>query len=788
MAVKLSLEQEENPKKAVIAALKILVLALLMVSVGGVVFFTLSHFLKYGINDMSVDIIENFLIEVSKNPLFLLDAYANWGRVFMSGLEQGQLSLALFVPALAPLTALLILILAYVKSSYSFSLWYMMNNHFAKLEDVRKMGVLNGIMLVFGRFQEHLLGVTHSVAVLCFGEIGSGKTSSVAIPSILRSDNASLIAVENNGALASYTSGYRATLGPVFYFNWDVQDNPDKGCFYPRWNPLANSNLPPLGEKRDGYLAFIAAYFADYDMKKDKDNYWKGLVYTSINTALHFMVSKVRQAKANDYFLNQLLEKGHLNKEDKDILLSYYISMPDKYVSVAMQKLKEDKLTFDDYCPIGSWEGIATIWQGKDICLPMLADWLLQNYLTNSSTRNGPDAGKALLETLILEAFLFNYNKNVVNGIQQLFYLSRKQRQIVFPMIMKPMFAFRNECVRERTCGNDFNLGQLRGIRNQQTKNWEPITIYAIAGNKSTKFVNGLLIEMMMSKVMSDYHFKGPFPVTMVIDDVGQMPKIRGLAEAVAKGPYFKMSTLLLCNSLQNVERVYGTEGLEDLVTNTNYKLVLADDNQKLSRQLNKLALFATKSVQIPAKGAGVFFKAKAGWADANYYHHLSKWFTSRRNMSVNIRGYQLLLVAGYYHLPILAKSIFFLKDDKFKDKAIMETQYFLNDDIVEYRVLQDINVPALKDALSETDLNIEDEADLDKFMNIVYDEAINRVRDFVDKTSVLIEDISNKWQKSKAAKKEVKTGRENADDWWLEENSFDDKRPRVVTNPFVKP
>ncbi|MFR8206746.1 MAG: hypothetical protein ACLU99_10855 [Alphaproteobacteria bacterium] len=66
----------------------------------------------------------------------------------------------------------------------------------------------------------------------------------MAIPSILRSDNCSVLAADNSGTLARYTSGYRATLGKVFYFNWDLQDDAAKGNYYPRWNPLAKEICP----------------------------------------------------------------------------------------------------------------------------------------------------------------------------------------------------------------------------------------------------------------------------------------------------------------------------------------------------------------------------------------------------------------------------------------------------------------------------------------------------------------------------------------------------------------
>ena len=55
---------------------------------------------------------------------------------------------------------------------YSFLLWYVLNHHFAKEEDVEKMGLTKGRTMVLGRFQEHILGINRAASVLCFGEIG----------------------------------------------------------------------------------------------------------------------------------------------------------------------------------------------------------------------------------------------------------------------------------------------------------------------------------------------------------------------------------------------------------------------------------------------------------------------------------------------------------------------------------------------------------------------------------------------------------------------------------------
>ena len=122
---------------------------------------------------------------------------------------------------------------------------------------------------MLGKFAGELLGVKPSESVLCIGEMGTGKTSSVAIPSVLHSDNACMICVDMTGLLPKYTAGKRSKLGQTFYFNWDLEDDIQKEMFYPRWNPLCEDNMPKNRQERDAYIKRIAGYLIDVNCKQN---------------------------------------------------------------------------------------------------------------------------------------------------------------------------------------------------------------------------------------------------------------------------------------------------------------------------------------------------------------------------------------------------------------------------------------------------------------------------------------------------------------------------------------
>lgn len=69
---------------------------------------------------------------------------------------------------------------------------------------------------------------------------------------------------------------------------------------------------------------------------------------------IHFIVSKCEKARANDYFIGRVYE-GKLDEEDKRVLEGYYLEMHDPQASRAIQNLRTNNITIDNYLPIGTW-------------------------------------------------------------------------------------------------------------------------------------------------------------------------------------------------------------------------------------------------------------------------------------------------------------------------------------------------------------------------------------------------------------------------------------------------
>ena len=770
MATDVNISQEKSKTKALLNVLLILLAVYLAFFVLSAICFALLDIsCRIGVIEHQDKLHINWIKFIS-NPLYIFSLYGSWWTLLVKSFSDGAVRLVLITPFFVPAGMAFAGVYTFLKKKYSFTLWYIINHHFAKMSDVENMGIKKGPFMMLGRFEGELLGVKPSESVLCIGEMGTGKTSSVAIPSVLHSDNACMICVDMTGLLPKYTAGKRTRLGKTFYFNWDLEDDAEKGMYYPRWNPLCEENMPKERGERDAYIKRMAGYLIDVN-EVEKNDYWNILANSIIVAFLAYWDAKVFQAKTNDYFLNKLVEGRHLPSDEKKILMSYYVLMQKSYTKDAISALKDNTINQDTYAPIGSWAGIPEQWVGKDVCFAAITDWIIDNYI--SSKDDKAKDWKSWFESLLREAVFFGYGDLAINGFRQVLALSTQQRQLAFTSVMKPFKIFTNQALRERTNGNDLNIDDIRGVYDETSKKWRPITIYSLANNYNSKILNQMFLDEVLYRNICQpaKSGQGALPLVLVLDDVGHNLKLKNLTTLLEKGKSKKVSALLLCNSMNLVENTYSKKELECVVMNTAYKIVKAPDNQKLSRQLDKLATFATKSVQIPKAKNKKRKMRKKHFADASYFHRLALDFKLSKRVKIDTRSHQIVLAEGFYHRPILAENVFFAEDDKFSRWAVLDAEYALSEEIINDKNKFDLYTPKISEIFDNKDLGMDDIVQLDQYMSMVFDEVEtekNKKREELEKEKML----------------EAEVSQNNDDDWWLDEDAFgmgkNDKK-----NPF---
>ena len=443
----------------------------------------------------------------------------------------------------------------FVLNPYTMSDQTFGSGHEARDYEVKKMGLFDGKFLFLGTYgpSKKKLKLPDTRSVFCIGMPGSGKTMGVVVPAILEMNNASLIINDPKGELAKLTSGYRAQKGPVFMMNWAGVDDPKKGIRWPCWNPIGGGNLPPLHAGREGYIDTLISFLIP-DGPTGADPYWAKAGRGCLTGLTGYLCGKVEQAKANDYFVSRLNEGG-LDDEDYDVLLSYYKAMRDfPEVLSAIQNAENKTITKENYLPIGKWDPLPQSWQGTpDACFAMLLDLItnsqirINESLSERRRMGDPsvmmtDAWKILLDDIVLETAYYGYGRRTLLELNQISSLPDKQRGSVISMALSGINLFKNAAVRTRTSMNDFNYNQLRGMKNPETGEYEPVTVYMSVPYEdlnSSILLSTLFINMATGYLMEhgpNDGTVGPYPMGFILDEFQHMPSLQSISDGIVFG------------------------------------------------------------------------------------------------------------------------------------------------------------------------------------------------------------------------------------------------------------
>ena len=608
------------------------------------------------------------------NPLLLFEKYTNWWQVFGSSKSAPW---SLYLPILPFITLFLVVIWGIATNPYHYMPNIFGAGRLASLTDIKKMGLLNGFVCVLGKFHGKLLKMPETLSALVVAPPGTGKTAAVVVPTILESDELSIIVNDVKPELCYQTSGYRATKGPVFIINWGAQDDPEKGIYYPSWNPLSPSCLPPLGPARDMYIDSMVAVLVE-EPKGGQDPHWSKTGRNAMSGFLHFIASKCERAKANDYFINKLQE-GSFDAEDAKILATYYADMSDNSVLLASSALQKGELTLNNYAPVGTWDGLPEDWYGHEPCIAMILEWLTSMQMKIAAdlkrrTDEGDqmammaDPMKDVLDAAVNESNRFAYSRRAIGELNQLAATPDKERGSILSTALSGISIFKNAAVRERTKFSDLTFRDLRGLPDPVTREMKPVSVYLSINQVDAKALNvitGIFVELMSSyliatkpgQVGTDGKKAGPYPVLFVLDEFPQMPKLSAVINGPAVGRGMKVSYLLIGQDLGQISGTYGKDDLETIITTTAAKVVLAQNNEQTAERFTKMIGTKTIEVKSTSKQEGL-----GTGLSQQFSQNVSRSFQQSNVVSVaNIMSLdaskQYVIYQGYTDHPILADS-----------------------------------------------------------------------------------------------------------------------------------
>ena len=552
----------------------------------------------------------------------------------------------------------------------------------ATAADIKKMGLFNnkeglfnGFMMVLGYFKDKgktkPLMMDETLSALCVAPPGTGKTAGVVIPTIVECDNVSMIINDPKPELDYKTSAYRATIGPVFIMNWAGQDDPERGIYYPSWNPLSPEHVPFEIEQRDLYIDTICKVLVP-DAQGSADPHWSISGRAGLSGFVHYIVSKIERAKADDYFYARL-ESGEFNEEDANVLLEYYLQMssnPNAYA--AMGLLQRGELNKMNYVHVGSWRHIPDAWVGKEASLSMILDWLNASQLANAAEmeerrKQGDqmvalaDPMKDVLEDAVNEAVEYAYSHRAVLELTQLANTPDKERGSIISTIMAGLGIFRNAAVRNRTSHSDFHFEDLRGMVDPRDGKMKPISVYLSINMVDAQALNpitGIFIELMSNYLLvntpdaisTNGKKLGPCPVLFVLDEMPKMQKLDAVIQGPDLGRGQKISYLIIGQDIHQIQEKYGADAAATIISTTAAKIVMRQNDLETAKKFsdmigNEIKKEVKKKKDKDGKETG---ETEETTKDP-------KLLISPMDIMTLGEGKQLIIYQGFYHRPIEA-------------------------------------------------------------------------------------------------------------------------------------
>ena len=541
--------------------------------------------------------------------------------------------------------------------------------------DVKAMGLFNGFMMVLGYFKKKPLMLPKTLSVLCLAPPGTGKTEGIVLPTIFDCPNVSMIINDPKPELDSKSSGYRSTLGPVFIMDWGGQDEPEKGIYYPSWNPLSPGHIPFSIEQRELYVDYICDVLVPDATGSSADPHWTQSGRAGLAGFIQFIVSKIERAKADDYFYGRL-QSGTFDAEDAAVLSDYYFSMVnDPNAFAAMGLIKNGELNAMNYIHIGTWANIPQMWLGKEASFSMMLDWITEAQIAvandlaerqkqGDQTVMMADPMKDWLESAVAECRAFAYSNRAVAELTKLANTPATERGSIISTILTGLAIFRNAAVRNRTSHSDFHFADMRGMIDPRDGKMKPVTVYLSINMVDAKALNpitAMFIETMSNFLLANppEHVgrsgekMGPYPVLFLLDEMPKMQKMQAVIQGPDVGRGQQISYLFIGQDLHQIQEKYGADAAATVLSTTAAKIVLRQNDLETARRFSDM--IGTKITMKREKGPD---------GKETEVPKTEPLFSDFDIMKLKF-GEGLVLYEGWYHRPIKAEIKMSFKDPR---------------------------------------------------------------------------------------------------------------------------
>ena len=499
-----------------------------------------------------------------------------------------------------------------------------------RMEARKQIGIIGGTIGVLGKWHDgRMIRLIETISVACSAPPGTGKTAALVIPSIIDSDDVSMIVNDPKPELADATSGYRAEIGYVFILDWSMVDEPEKGIFYPRFNFLSPLLVPAYGTAgRDTYLDAIA----------------KVLIPEGKGGGDKYFVDKGRDALTG--FMHALL------------LIANDAPEPDL---------------------------LPAMWKGREASFPMMIDWMAEaGYDAEASIAKSPtnkaieqDSTKAWLTTLC--ATVKGKAPRGFTSLQPLVNMADKERSGVLGTMDQALLPFKNAAVKERTSSCDFVPSDLRGMRCPITNQWMPVTLYICVNQAEAEaFANitALLYEVMSREFLAygpnettkrigpdgELIVMGDKPIVFMLDEFAKLPPTPSVLKGPDLGRSKKVSYWLIFQARAQIVKAYSKEDGTIIDSTCGVQIVLSQNDPETAKHYQAMVGKTTTRKLSTSRQAGISKQANPFARSESYSTESVEFLRDEDILSMPV-GTHLVLAQNFLNRPMRVISPMYFED-----------------------------------------------------------------------------------------------------------------------------
>jgi type IV secretion system protein VirD4 len=251
--------------------------------------------------------------------------------------------------------------------------------------------------------------------------------------------------------------------------------------------------------------------------------------------------------------------------------------------------------------------------------------------------------------------------------------MADKERSGVLGTMDQAMLPFKNKAVKERTSACDFTSMDLRGMKDPDTGEWLPVTLYICVNQAEAQaFANitALLYEVLSRDFLSygpgekdkRGRIMGPKTICFMMDEFAKLPK----SETVLTGPDLgrskKVSYWLIFQARSQIIKTYSKEDGTTIDSTCGVTILLSQNDPETAAHYVKTVGKTTIRKQSYSRNAGLS-KTANPWARNESIASEGVDFLRSEDITAMKPGTHLILPQNFLNRPMKVASPFFFED-----------------------------------------------------------------------------------------------------------------------------